>query len=83
MVCNNVSVDVDEYRRLATLEASVKSFFDDYLNKVEESDSGYLFHPVAVSCCRALKLKPLGELLDNMRKLSGASKDPLDGVYNE
>lgn len=82
-MCNNVPVDVDEYRRLTTLEASVKSFFDDYLNKVEESDSGYLFHPISVSCCRVMKLKPLGELLENMRKLSGAGDNPLDGVYDE
>jgi hypothetical protein len=59
------------------LKEAVKEFFNKYLNKVEESDSGYLFHPIGVSCCRVLMLEPLGNLLETMRKLSGADKDPL------
>jgi predicted RNA binding protein with dsRBD fold (UPF0201 family) len=59
------------------LKEAVKEFFNKYLNKVEESDSGYLFHPIGVNCCRAQMLRPLGNLLENMRELSGADKDPL------
>lgn len=58
----------------------VKEFFNKYLNRVEESDSGYLFHPVGVSCCRAMMLEPLGQLLEKMRELSGADKDTLKGT---
>ena len=57
---------------MTELEKAVKSFFEDYLDIVEESDSGRLFSPITVSCCRAMKLEPLGELLLEMRRLSGA-----------
>jgi hypothetical protein len=58
------------------LRLAVKEFFEDYLDVVEESDSGRLFHPITVSCCRALKTEPLEKLLVEMRKRSGAkSKD--------
>lgn len=58
------------------LKACVKSFFEDYLHIRECSDSGYMFAPIAVSCCRALKLEPLGNLLERMRVLSGAQEEP-------
>ena len=61
----------------ATLEEVVKDFFNNYLNVVEESDSGHMFSPTYVSSCRALEIGPLGEVLDNMRKLSGADEHPL------
>jgi len=59
------------------LKEAVKEFFNKYLNRVEESDSGYLFHPIGVSCCRVMMLRPLGNLLETMRELSGADKDTL------
>jgi hypothetical protein len=54
------------------LKACVKSFFEDYLNIRECSDAGYMWAPIAVSCARAMKLEPLGNLLERMRILSGA-----------
>ena len=59
------------------LKEAVKEFFNKYLNRVEESDSCYLFHPISVSCCRVLMIEPLGKLLETMRELSGADKDTL------
>lgn len=56
------------------LKALVKSFFEDYLNVQEESDSGRVFNPIHISCCRAMKMKPLSDLLNRMRELSGASE---------
>lgn len=54
------------------LQGLVKEFFDRYLNRVEESDEGRLFNPVTIGCCRAMMVKPLGELLQKMHRLSGA-----------
>lgn len=54
------------------LQECVKSFFEDYLNIREESDSGRMFAPITVSCCRAAKLEQLSRLLERMRVLSGA-----------
>jgi hypothetical protein len=59
------------------LKDLVKELFDKYLNVVEESDSGYLFNPTTISTCRSLKVKPLNELLEQLRVLSGAGKNPL------
>jgi hypothetical protein len=59
------------------LHALVKEFFEKYLNHVEESDNGRLFNPVTIGCCRALMVQPLGELLEQMRVLSGAEQNPL------
>lgn len=53
-----------------TLEQLVKSLFDDYLDIVEESDEGRLFHPIHVSCCRAMKTEPLNKLLRQMKELA-------------
>lgn len=53
----------------------VKSFFDDYLSVTEESDSGRIFNPIHISCVRAMKLKPLSDLLDRMMELSGAKRE--------
>lgn len=64
------------------LKKAVKEFFNRYLNRVEESDSGYLFHPISVSCCRVLMIEPLGKLLETMRELSGADQDTLKGKYD-
>lgn len=54
------------------LKELVKSFFEDYLDVQEESDSGRIFNPIFISCSRCLKMKPLSELLTRMRELSGA-----------
>ena len=62
------------------LKKAVKEFFNKYLNRVEESNSGCLFHPISVSCCRVLMIEPLGKLLETMRELSGADKDTLKGT---
>ena len=59
--------------RDAELRVCVKEFFDKYLNRTEESDSGKMFHPVVVSCCRALMTEPLNSLLARMAELSGAA----------
>ena len=56
------------------LKDCVKEFFERYLNRREESDSGRMFAPITVSCCRAMMLEPLNELLEKMRVLSGAKK---------
>ena len=56
------------------LTACVKSFFEDYLNIRECSDAGYMWAPIAISCARAMKLEPLGILIERMRVLSGAEK---------
>jgi hypothetical protein len=59
------------------LKDLVKELFDKYLNVVEESDSGYLFNPTTITTCRALRVVPLSNLLEKMRVLSGAGKNPL------
>jgi DNA-directed RNA polymerase subunit N (RpoN/RPB10) len=65
------------------LKEAVKEFFNKYLNRVEESDSGRVFHPITVSCCRAMMIQPLGELLERMRVLSGANEDPSHKMREE
>lgn len=62
-----------EHSRLQHL---VKTFFDTYLNRVEESESGRLFFPIVISNCRAATITPLNDLLDEMAKLSGAKPRP-------
>lgn len=52
------------------LKSLVKSFFDDYLDVVEVSDGGNEFHPIKISCARAMKLQPLSDLLKRMKELS-------------
>ena len=62
------------------LKECVKSFFEDYLNLREESDSGRIVAPITVSCCRAMEIEKLNALLERMRSLSGAS---LPKKYND
>lgn len=64
------------------LKECVHEFFTKYLNHVEESDSGRLFNPVTIGCCRALMLEPLNQLLERMRELSGAKPNPLHEEKN-
>lgn len=58
----------------AELRECVKEFFEKYLNRQEESESGRMFAPVQVSSVRVMLVEPLGELLEKMRVLSGAEK---------
>ena len=60
--------------RDAELRVCVKEFFEKYLNRTEESDSGKMFNPIVVSCSRALMTEPLNNLLDRMAELSGAER---------
>jgi 3'-phosphoadenosine 5'-phosphosulfate sulfotransferase (PAPS reductase)/FAD synthetase len=64
------------------LQLAVKEFFNKYLNVVEESDGGRLFNPTTIGCCRAMQVEPLGQLLEKMRVLSGANKNPLEEMNN-
>ena len=57
------------------LQILVKSFFEDYLDVQEESDSGRVFNPIHISCVRAMKLEPLYKLLMRMRELSGVKNE--------
>jgi len=63
--------EIDELREL---QALVKSFFEDYLNYEEESDSGRVFCPIHLSCTRAMMIEPLAKLLMRMKELSGVSE---------
>ena len=56
------------------LQGLVKEFFDKYLNRVEESDSGTEFSLITLSCCRVMMLEPLNDLLTKMAKLSCAKE---------
>jgi hypothetical protein len=58
------------------LKATVRSLFEDFLNVREESDSGRVFAPVTLSSCRVMMTEPLSNLLNKMRKLSGAKPAP-------
>jgi hypothetical protein len=61
-------------RQQAELQTLVKSFFEDYLNYQEESDSGRVFNPIHISCTRVAMIEPLAELLMRMKELSGVEK---------
>jgi hypothetical protein len=58
----------------AELKATVRSFFQDFLDVREESDSGRVFAPITISSCRCMMIEPLAEVLAKMRKLSGSEK---------
>jgi hypothetical protein len=58
----------------AELKATVRSFFEDFIDLREESDSGRVFAPVTISSCRCMMIEPLAEVLAKMRTLSGATK---------
>ena len=63
---------MEQEERDAELRVCVKEFFEKYLNYTEESDSGKMFHPITVSCCRARMMEPVSNLLHKMCELSGA-----------
>jgi len=52
------------------LKEAVSKLFSEFLDVVEESDSGREFHPIFISCCRSMKIKPLSTLLKKLRELS-------------
>jgi hypothetical protein len=58
----------------AELKATVRSFFHDFIDIREESDSGRVFAPITISSCRCMMIEPLAEVLAKMRKLSGSEK---------
>jgi hypothetical protein len=58
----------------AELKATVRSFFQDFVDVREESDSGRVFAPITISSCRCMMIEPLAEVLAKMRKLSGSEK---------
>ena len=66
--------ELNDAKADAELRMCVKEFFEKYLNRTEESDSGKMFNPVTVSCCRAMMTEPLSNLLDRMAELSGAER---------
>ena len=72
--------EMQQEERDAELRVCVKEFFEKYLNRTEESDGGKMFHPITVSCCRALMLEPLNKLLERMSELSGAA--PKENIYD-
>lgn len=39
-----------------------------YLDYTEESDSGRVFHPIDISCCRVAMSEPLSMLLYELRR---------------
>ena len=64
--------ELNDTKAASELRLCVKEFFERYLNRVEESDSGKEFYPITVSCSRALMHEPLNALLSKMSALSGA-----------
>ena len=73
----------ERVNRERELQLLVKDFFEKFLDTWEESDSGREFHPITISCCRAMKVEPLGILLERMRELSGAKPAYEIGVDDE
>ena len=60
------------------LAGAVRKFFG-YLDRTEESGFGREFHPVTISCCRALWTEELSKVLDDMKRLAveaSASQKP-------
>jgi chromosome segregation ATPase len=66
--------DISQEFEQTELQTLVKSFFEDYLDVQEESDSGRVFNPIHVSCTRVMMTEPLAKLLVRMRELSGAKE---------
>ena len=51
------------------VKKDLKEFFK-ILDTVEESDSGREFHPTFISCCRAMTLPKLAEILKRLKEYS-------------
>ena len=71
----------EAYNNTIELKGLVKELFEEYLDVVEESDSGREFHPITISCCRCMKVEPLNILLKRMRELSGANAENTIGLH--
>jgi len=54
---------------MSELKEAVKEFFT-WLDREEETDSGRVFHPVTIGCCRVLWTEPLNDCLKRMRKFA-------------
>jgi len=67
-------IEHDLEMKLSELQTTVRSFFQDFLDVREESDSGRVFAPITISSCRCMMIEPLAEVLAKMRKLSGSEK---------
>lgn len=76
MRTSDVNTTIDTLENHLRLKQLVKTFFDNYLNRVEESEGGKLFFPIVISNCRAATITPLNNLLDEMAKLSDAKPRP-------
>ena len=63
-------IGLEEYRRDTEHMKSLLVRLFKFLDLTEESDSGNIFHPITISCCRAHKLQPLDDLLAEMKKAS-------------
>lgn len=55
---------VDQDERIVL---SLKRFFE-FLDYTEESDGGKMFHPITISCCRAMMLDSLNDTLQDMKE---------------
>lgn len=76
MVCH-IPVNIDiaksiEKQYLLQLELAtdlelIKEFLS-YLDYTDESESGRVFHPVEIGCCRAMIGEALGHVLHEMRR---------------
>lgn len=51
------------------LKEMLKEFFS-YLDYTEESDSGRVFHPIEIGCCRCLMHEPLDEVITRLRDMA-------------
>lgn len=50
------------------LEQLIKEFFG-YLDYTEESDSGRIFHPITISCCRVMMHDKVDLCLKRMKEI--------------
>jgi 3'-phosphoadenosine 5'-phosphosulfate sulfotransferase (PAPS reductase)/FAD synthetase len=57
------------------VQSRLQQFFE-MLDTVEESDSGREFHPVNVSCCRAMMIEPLNEVLTELKNYAYDERHP-------
>ena len=70
------SIIKQQQAEIEAMKAAVRSFFNDYLDQREESDSGRVFAPIYISNCRCMTLDPMSKLMSKMRELSGAKPPP-------
>jgi predicted nucleic acid-binding Zn-ribbon protein len=65
-------IEHDLEMKLSELQTTVRSFFQDFIDIREESDSGRVFAPITISSSRCMMTEPLAEVLAKMRRLSGS-----------